>query len=390
MKFLVLGAGMQGSAGGYYLARYGNAKEVIFADLHLEAAQKAASRINQLIGRPIAKAEAIDVRNSKALVELFRKSKAVFSAVDYQFNLAITEAAIEAGTHLVDLGGNTEVVLSQLKLHEKAELKDISIIPDCGLAPGLGNSLAAFAVEQLDECDSIQVRCGGLPQNPKPPLSYKLVFSVRGLTNEYFGEAWIIRNGKREKVSTFSECEKLEFAAPVGACEAFVTTGGSSTCPWTFEGKVKNYDYKTVRYPGHYEKMKCLLDLGFLDTDPISLKSADGQLTRIAPREVFHELATQKLSFPNDKDLVVLRIEARGKKSGALMSLKYDLMDFHCEKTGFTAMERSTSYPAAQVLIEAAEGRSQKGVRPLETALNNREYLKGLLRSDLKITGLSL
>jgi len=381
---------MQGTAGGYYLARFGNAEEVIFADLRLEVAKKAADKINQLIGKPIAKAEAIDAKNPQALVDLFRKTGAIFSAVDYSLNLAITEAAIEAGVHMIDLGGNTDVVLSQLKLHEKALLKGISIVPDCGLAPGLGNTLAAFAIEQLDEVDNVQVRCGGLPQNPKPPLNYKLVFSVRGLTNEYFGEAWIIRNGKREKVSTFSECEKLEFAAPVGACEAFVTTGGSSTCPWTFEGKVKNYDYKTVRYPGHYEKVKCMMDLGFLDTDPVSMRDIDGQTVRIAPRELFHELIPQKLAFPQDKDLVVLRIEARGKKAGALQTLKYDLMDFHCEKTGFTAMERSTSYPAAQVLIEAVEGRAQKGVKPLETALNNREYLKGLLRSDLKISGLSL
>ncbi len=240
----------------------------------------------------------------------------------------------------------------------------------------------------MDQVNDVKIRCGGLAQTPRPPLDYKLVFSVRGLTNEYFGKAWIIRNHRREEISTFTELENIDFASPVGACEAFVTTGGSSTAPWTYEGKVKNYDYKTVRYKGHYDKIKLLIDLGYLDLNPVSINTTSGERVQIAPRELFHELIPSKISFPEDKDLVVLRMTAEGSKNGSPIRLQYDLLDFHCDETGFTAMERSTAYPAAQVLIHGAQGLAKKGVRALEAALDNRSYLEDLQKSDLKITGL--
>jgi lysine 6-dehydrogenase len=286
------------------------------------------------------------------------------------------------------LGGNTDVVLAQLKLHEQALLKNISVIPDCGLAPGLGNTLAAYALEQFDQAKQIRVRCGGLAQTPKGPLDYKLVFSIRGLTNEYFGKAWVIRNSKRIEIDTFTEKETVTFDAPVGECEAFVTTGGSSTVPWSFLGKVENFDYKTVRYKGHFEKMKCMLDLGLLDLTPVKVKAADGAWVEVAPRELFHQVIPSRISFPEDKDLVVLRVTAEGIKNGASHKVQYDLLDFQCEKTGFTAMERSTSYPAAQVLIHAVKGLSKKGVLALELALDNKRYLRDLDQSDLKIRGI--
>lgn len=369
---------MQGTAAGYYIGRFANAQQITFADISLERAERAAKRVNQLLNSSVAQAISLDVRNRAQLVQEFKKVDGVMSAIDYAFNVSLTEAAIEAGVCLVDLGGNTDVVLQQLKLHERALLAGVSIVPDCGLAPGLGNTLAARCIELLDEVDRVQVRCGGLPQNPRPPLSYKLVFSVRGLTNEYFGRAWAIRNSKRVEIPTFSELENIEFPSPVGACEAFVTLGGSSTCPWTFESKVKNFDYKTVRYPGHYEKMKCLLDLGLLDLEPMSIPTVDGQRAQIAPREVFHELATKKLDFPEDKDLVVLRVLAEGKKSGQAVKTGFEILDFHDEATGFTAMERTTGYPAALVLVHATEGKAKKGVIPLENALNHEAYIQEL------------
>lgn len=385
IRYLVLGSGMQGCAAGYYLAQFGSAKEIIFADLHEEIAAKAAQRVNAILGKNLCQHQQINAKNYGALVTLMKRVDAVMSATDYSLNLQITQAAIEAGVHLVDLGGNTDVVKKQLELSSLAKEKNISIVPDCGLAPGLGNTLAAFGLEELDECESIQVRCGGLPQTPRGPLQYKLVFNIRGLTNEYFGKAWAIRNEKLIEIDTFSENEEIEFKAPVGKCEAFVTSGGTSTAPWSFLGKVKDFDYKTVRYPGHYEKMKCILDLGLLETTPIEIGE-----TLVAPREVFHAVASRSLDFPEDKDLVVLRATCRGRKNNQDVRWQFDLLDFQDEKTGFSAMERTTGFPAALVLIYAARGEALKGVVPLETAIPNKKYLKELVDNGLQIEGLPL
>lgn len=380
-SYAVIGSGMQGSAGGYFLARWGRANKVIMADLSMERAEKAASLINRLLGSSIAEPRKVDAGQELELVRLMKEVNGVFSATSYELNLAITKAAIAAKTSMVDLGGNTDVTWSQLKLHERAMEAQISIVPDCGLAPGLGNTLAALGISELDECETVQIRCGGLPQNPKPPLDYKLVFSVKGLTNEYFGKANLLRKGEITTVDTFSEIEELEFAAPVGKCEAFVTLGGTSTAPWTFKSKVKNYEYKTVRYPGHYAKMKCMLDLGLLDTEPVTLENG----TKVVPRDLFHAVVPAKLSFPEDRDLVVLRTTCIGLKSGKPAKVVYDLMDFHDTSTGFTAMERSTSYPAALVLVHAVSGRAKKGVVPLETAIENKTYVSELVATGLKI-----
>lgn len=380
-KYLVLGCGMQGVAAGYDLAKTGDAEKVTMADIDGVKAEKACAHINRLIGRNISEAVSINVTQQTQLVALMKTVHGVFSATSYEFNLGITEAAIEAGVSLVDLGGNTPVVLSQIKLHEKALAKNISITPDCGLAPGLGNTLASYGMSKLDRCDEVQIRCGGLPQKPKPPLDYKLVFSVRGLTNEYFGKAWVLENSQVKEIDTFSALETLDFPSPVGKCEAFTTTGGSSTCPWTYQGKVKNYVYKTVRYPGHYDKVKCMMDLGLLDPDPIDVGGV-----KVAPREVFHTVAPTRLAFPEDRDLVVLRTTCIGVQNGKPKKISFDLMDFHDEKTGFTAMERSTAYPAALTLILSVRGKNKKGVVPLELGLDNETFMAEISKHDLKIT----
>lgn len=384
-RYLVLGSGMQGCAAGYYLAQFGSASEVIFADLHKEVAEKAAQRVNRLLDKTLCSFQQVNAKDHQDLVNLMKNVDAVMSATDYSLNLQISLAAIEARVHLVDLGGNTEVVKKQLELSQQATDKELSIIPDCGLAPGLGNTLAAFGLEELDECESIEVRCGGLPQTPRGPLQYKLVFNIRGLTNEYFGKAWAIRNEQLIELDTFSENEQIEFKSPVGTCEAFVTSGGTSTAPWSFLGRVKNFDYKTVRYLGHYEKMKCILDLGLLETNPVAVGE-----TWIAPREVFHAVASQSLDFPQDKDLVVLRTTCRGIKNKKNVLWQFDLLDFQDEQTGFSAMERTTGFPAALVLIYAARGEAQRGAIPLEKAIPNKKYLRELVQNGLQIEGLPL
>lgn len=378
-RYLILGSGMQGTAAAYYLAKYGQAESLILADRNETNLQKAKKHLEKLIPDFPFSTKQVDASSKEALVPLMKEVHGCLSAIDYSLNLEITKAAIEAGCSMVDLGGNTDIVLEQNRL--KSQLPDevnFSIIPDCGLAPGLGNSLAAYGIEMFQQCESVHIRCGGLPQNPKPPLDYKLVFNIRGLTNEYFGKAWLIRNGKREQVDTFCDLEHLEFRDPVGKCEAFVTLGGTSTAPWSFEGQIQNYDYKTLRYPGHYEKMKCLLELGLLDETPVQMGEKS-----VVPRELFHEVASKKLQLPEDKDLVVMRVDCIGTKDNERRRIRFEMILFADHETGFSAMEMGTGYPAALVLIHAVQGKAQRGIVPLEKALNNRPYFEELTENGL-------
>jgi len=376
-RYLVLGAGMQGTAAAFDLARFGEAELVLLADVEMDRAESAATRVNRLIGGGLIQAAQVDVQDRGALIGALEGVDVALSAVPYRFNLGITEAAIAARTGLCDLGGNTEIVLKQLKFDPQAKEAEITVIPDCGLAPGMANTLAVYAMSKMENPQEVRIWCGGLPQRPKPPLDYKLVFSIEGLTNEYFGKAYVLRDGRVQEVETFTEVEEVEFPPPVGRCEAFITAGGTSTCPWTFEGKLQRYEYKTVRYPGHHGKVKVLLDLGLLDPEPVKV----GEVW-VSPRELFHRVVPPRISFPDDPDLVVLRVHCRGETE----EVQLDLMDFYDEATGFSAMEKATAFPAAIVTAMIAKGELERGVVPLERAVPPGPFVAELGRRGFRLT----
>src|SRR5207245_6645009 len=189
-----------------------------------------------------------------------------------------------------DLGGNNDVVAAELALDTEARSRGVNIIPDCGLAPGMVAVLVAHGAAQFDKLDEIHIRVGGLPQNPKPPLDYQLVFSVEGLINEYIEPARVVRNGKITNVASMTETEDIEFPPPFGRLEAFQTSGGTSTLPETFLGRVRELDYKTIRYPGHCAKFKTMIDLGLCSSEPLPLNGM-----RVAPRRLLADLLVRNL-----------------------------------------------------------------------------------------------
>jgi len=272
MKYGVLGAGFQGVAAAYDLAKFGNAEKVYLTDINFELAKNGAEKVNNLLGNSIVEPIVIDVTNTATLENFLTPLNAVLSAVPYYLNPMIAKSSVATKTHFNDLGGSTPTVQKELELDQPAREAGISIIPDCGVMPGMGSHLASLAISKMDSVDNVQIRCGGLPQNPKPPLNYQLLFCVEGLTNEYFNETYALRDSKVVQINAFDELEELEFPEPVGKCEAFTTAGGTSTCPWTYEGKINTFEYKTVRYPGHFEKIKLLHDLGLFDKEPIEVK----------------------------------------------------------------------------------------------------------------------
>ena len=284
-KYAVVGAGRQGVAAAYDLARFGEADEVLLLDIDRVTAEAAAIKVNGLVQRPVARAMLADVGSADRMVPLLRGTSALVSAAPYQFNLALTEAAVRAGASMCDLGGNTDIVRRQLRLHETARAAGIAVVPDCGMGPGMNISLAVHAMGLLDEPNEVFIWDGGLPQVPEPPWNYALTFNIGGLTNEYSGNAYFLRNGKVTEVPCFEGYELLDFPEPIGRLEAFVTSGGLSTAPWTFEGKLESLENKTLRYPGHWAQFRAYAQLGLLGTEKVKVGSAE-----VSPRDVLHAL----------------------------------------------------------------------------------------------------
>ncbi|MBI3994744.1 MAG: saccharopine dehydrogenase NADP-binding domain-containing protein [Nitrospirae bacterium] len=383
-RYLILGAGRQGTACAYDLARFGGADRIILADSSREFAQKSLERLRRLLPSSDSvrlEVAEVSVRDHASLVGSMRKASAVISAVPYYYNPLVARAAIEAAVPMCDLGGDIEVVLEMRTLSGAAKAAGIAIVPDCGLAPGMNNLLAVYGMERLDETESVEIRCGGLPQTPRPPLGYRLVFNLEGMLNNYFGKAYVLRNGKTTEIQSFTELEAIRFPKPLGECEAFVTAGATSTCPWTFEGRLKSYNYKTVRYPGHYEKIGLLRDLGFLDQRPVAIKGAS-----VVPRDLFVKVVGDKIAFPEDRDLAVLRVVCRGKKNRKAAELVLDLLEFYDPVTGFSAMERTTGFSTGIVAAMLARGEiKDRGVVPLETAVPAGPFVKELHRRGMSV-----
>ncbi|HEU4593855.1 MAG TPA: saccharopine dehydrogenase C-terminal domain-containing protein, partial [Pyrinomonadaceae bacterium] len=370
MRILVLGAGRMGLGAAFDLAHNSEGVEAVtVADLDAGRARAVA----ETVGGAGVRAAQVDVADTARVVELMRGHDSVISCVTYFHNLALARAAIEAGANFCDLGGNNAVVDAELALDAEARAAGVRLTPDCGLAPGMVSVLVAHGAERFQSLEEIHIRVGGLPQNPKPPLDYQLVFSVEGLINEYVERARVIREGRIVEVESMTEIEALDFPEPFGRMEAFQTSGGTSTLPETFAGRVRELDYKTIRYPGHCERFKLLLDLGLASSVEVELDGA-----RVSPRRLLGELLTRHLPA-DEPDLVFVRVEFKGRMTNdeaTARTLRYDIIDRQDERTGLSAMMRTTAFPASIIAQMMARGDVlERGATPQEKAIDPDRFV---------------
>jgi len=365
MKLLVIGAGMMGSAAAYDMARQPDIVSVTLADTDLKRAREVAARINHIHGGKKVKAVSLDAADQKSAVRVMQGHKAALSAVPYFLNLALAQAAIDAGCHFADLGGNNTVVRQELALSHKAEKRGVAIAPDCGLSPGMASVLGGELVKRLDgRADALKLYVGGLPEKPMPPFHYQLVFSVEGLINEYVEPARILRKGKLLTIEALTEPE--EFHMPGFApLIAFHTSGGTSTLPESFEGRVGECFEKTLRYPGHYDLLCELKALGLFSSEKMKIGK-----TEIAPRSVMSKIFEGKFASKG-ADVCIMRLEAhesvrtpgvRGLLGGRLQGriATFTLVDHYDPKTDMSAMMRTTAFPASIVVQMLASGAISK------------------------------
>ncbi len=374
MRMLVLGAGLQGSACAYDLLQHPGVDRVTVADLKPD---RIPALLRPLAGRRLALLK-LDVQDGAALRAAMGGHDAVLNAAPYYFNLEVSKAAVDSGVHCADLGGNTEIVFQQRKLDAAARERGVSVIPDCGLAPGMVNILAAEGIRRVGEADSVKIYVGGLPQHPEPPLNYQIVYSLEGALDYYTTPSWVLRDGRPTRVDALSELEQVTFPPPVGALEAFHTGGGISILPWAYEGKVRTMEYKTLRYPGHAAVMRPIRELGLLDLTPVKVKGKE-----VVPRDLFIAAVSPKLTKPEGRDLVALRVEVHGRNG---QRAAWQLLDYYDEARGISAMMRTTGYSLAVTGLMQVEGRiAARGVRTPDEAVPFADYVAELGKRGVEI-----
>lgn len=376
MRFLILGGGLQGTACAYDLLRRDDVDRVTIADLERGAGDAPAflPADDRLRWRQVDFADADDVRRAMSGHDV------ALSAAPYFFNDELARLAIGEGLDYSDLGGNTEIVFSQLERDAEAREAGVTLVPDVGLAPGIVNVLAAEAVRRLDRAEAVRMFVGGLPQHPEPPLDYQVVYSLRGALDYYTTPSSVIRDGRRQEMEALSEVEELDFG-DLGRLEAFHTAGGASVLPWRLEGEVERLEYKTLRYPGHARIMEAIRDLGLLAEEPVDV---DGR--EVVPREVFIACAGPKLERPDEPDLVALRVVGTGERDGREVALAWNLVDRQDGETGISAMMRCTGYSLSVVGLMLARDRiGRTGVLPPDEGIPYGPFVDALGERGIEI-----
>lgn len=325
-RSLVLGSGIVGRAAAWDLDRRGHRVTVADADA------TAARRVAEEFDVPWLQ---VDVTDAAAVAAAMSEVDAVVSAVPYLFGESLAAAAISNGCHYFDFGGNPTIVKQQLQLDSQAKAADVAIIPDCGLAPGLANVLAAGLIADAPaQIDSVQIRVGVLPQEPQGTLQYQLAFYAGGLINEYAEPCEIITAGTVATVDPLTRFEHVDWGGRFGTLEAFSTAGGTSTMCQDYEGRVTDLEYKTLRFPGHGSIFAGMRELGLFETNRRAFGGDE-----IAPRTVLLDLLTENLpSGEPDVTLVSVKVVS-GAYSAALRIEDVD-------DGRFSSLARTTAFPA--------------------------------------------
>lgn len=359
MKILVLGCGNIGSVAARDLAESLPSAEIILADMNESRAKEAASKVDQENVSWIR----VDASNHNELVSALKKFDIAIGALPGEIGYQVCKASCVAGIDLVDVSYMPEDVMT---LQKDASKTGICILPDCGMSPGLGSVLVGYAVSKLDKVGNVHMLNGGLPEKPIPPLGYMITWSVKDLIDMYSRKVNIVREGKIVQVPAMSGLQEINFPG-VGKLEAFYTDG-LRTMLYTFKN-VKNMWEKSLRYPGHVEKIGLLKDLGFFEEKELKIEKFS-----ISPREVTAKLLESKLKRKDIGDIVVMLIEVDGTKNGNRVQYTYQVLDHYDKKHQVTAMGRTTAYTASVVAqLLAQKAIKEKGVIPPEKLGMNRE-----------------
>lgn len=362
---------MMGSVIAWDLARSNDVDEVAIADISRPRLAGLKKRLGEK-----ASVSRFDVTDRAELQRFLKRGDVAVSALPHGAVHPVDVAAVECGTKLVNIAFEDE----QMRLDKTARHNGSALIPGCGLAPGLSNILVAEGTRELRSAEG-HIYVGGLPQKPEPPLWYRLVFSVKGLIREYVS-ARILRDGKVVDVRPFEEIERIRFPRPIGTLEAFFTDGlGSSIYSLS---NLKALDERTLRYPGHADRIRFLMDAGFFSDEVVSVNGVE-----LEPSEASGAILQKLLTKGDPRDVTVMRVRTSGWREGKLAKTTFDLVDYFDDTNGISSMGRTTGFTAAIVTRMLGRGDiSETGVLPPETTLGKGDVRR--LLSELASKGVDV
>jgi lysine 6-dehydrogenase len=363
VRVIVLGCGKIGAVIGQEFVRCLPGSKVTMADIDEARAREAASRI------PGAGFTTIDTADYNSLLGKISGHDMALGALPGDYGYAALKASVEAGVDMLDVSFSPE---DPSQLDGAAKERGVTVVPDCGVAPGLSNILVGYGASRLDEVEKAHVMVGGIPEEPVPPLGYTVTWSAEGLIDEYVRDVHIIEGGEVVEVPALSGLEEIEFPG-VGMLEAFYTDG-LRTLAKSLPGVDEMWE-KTLRYPGHVEKVRLLRDLGFFSDDPVKVRGEP-----VSPRLATARLLERSLWMPEVGDLLAMQITVQGKAAGEERGYVFRVLDRYDHEGKVSAMARTTGYTAAIVAGMLAEGKiGEKGVVPPERLGMDRRFTEALL-----------
>jgi saccharopine dehydrogenase-like NADP-dependent oxidoreductase len=320
----------------------------------------------------------LDVSDRRKLTHTLKKFDLVVGALPGRLGYRLVKTCIGVGVDGVDVSYMPE---NPLTLHRDAVKAGVTIIPDCGLAPGLSNLLVGRAVSQLDEIEYVHIAVGGLPVKRTPPLDHVMTWCVEDFIDEYARKVRIVERGKVVEVEALSGLEEVDLPG-IGKLEAFYTDG-LRTLLHTI--RAESMWEKTLRYPGHAKKMKLLKELGFFDEKPLKVDDV-----RLPPRRLTARLLDKKLRRPGLGDVVALNVDVGGRRRGTKIRHFYRLIDRYDKERGITAMARTTAYTAS-VIAQLVAGKfvREDGVIPLEK-LGMKPMIFDRIMAELEERGIKI
>jgi len=380
VRVSVLGCGLIGRVAARTLLDEKDVSEVTVVDSDSKKLEsfKEASRSQKLVTYHAS------VTDHDRIVRIVRGSSVVICALPQKLAVAGDTAAMDAEVNAVDIAFEDD----QMQLHTRLKERGMTLIPGCGLAPGLTNILSCHATDDMDRAEGVYIKVGGIPQHPKPPLEYRVVFSLETVWDEYLKPVRIIRDGVIREVPALSGLETVYFPEPFGLVECFYTDG-LSTLVHTMGGKVVEAEEKTIRYPGHADKIKTLIECGLLGSKPVAVDGA-----KVVPRRFLTALLTPMIELGKERDATLMRIDVTGEKDRKEVRYTYEMIDLFDEERGITSMAKTTAFPGSIVALMLARGEIQeKGLLPPEEAIRKNlfnKFIAELSRRDVHVVGPSV
>ncbi len=348
MRILILGSGLMGPAAAFNAMSDPDVSRVALCDIdhgHLDAAQ---AKLRGMQGGEKLCTVALDLDDQSAATRLMADFDSIVGALPRDAVALAIRAAVAAGRSIVDLARPSEVELPGLR--QEVETARGLVILGCGVEPGLTEIMARYLVEKLDEVDELHIKCGGIPENPTPPLGYKIVFGGRHLPVRE-ADAHVVENGELKLVPRYSGVEAVSFVG-VGECEAW----HEGFMPWLMDlaalKGLKAGTQKTIRWPGYAAKVTVLKELGLLSEEPVEV---DG--VKVAPKRLVDAALYPRVRLEEgEREMTLFRVEAMGRKDGTPVRLKMEMVDRYDETLGFTSMARTTAFTGAIIARMIAKG----------------------------------